>query len=118
MSGRYLEDFAVGQSLGSGRLKVEAAAIKSFAAEFDPQPFHLDDEAAKGSFFGGLAASGWHTVNRRRKLTRDRRPKLTRLFVTAADGSARPGGAGRGSVAQPGRARVGETLAALPVKGH
>jgi acyl dehydratase len=58
----YLEDFAVGQKFGSGRLKVDAARIKSFAAEFDPQPFHLDDAAARGTIFGGLAASGWHTA--------------------------------------------------------
>ena len=62
MTGRYLEDFAVGQTFGSGRLRVEKARIKTFAAEFDPQPFHLDEEAARGSIFGGLAASGWHTA--------------------------------------------------------
>ncbi|MBV9287098.1 MAG: MaoC family dehydratase [Hyphomicrobiales bacterium] len=62
MTRRYLEDFAVGQTFASGRLKVEAAAIKAFATEFDPQPFHLDEAAAQGSFFGSLAASGWHTA--------------------------------------------------------
>jgi acyl dehydratase len=62
MSGRYLEDFAVGQTFASGRLTVEAAEIKAFAAAFDPQPFHLDEEAARQSFFKGLAASGWHTA--------------------------------------------------------
>ncbi len=62
MTGQYLEDFAAGQSYGSGRLRVEEERIKSFAAEFDPQPFHLDAEAARRSFFGGLAASGWHTA--------------------------------------------------------
>jgi len=40
----------------------DAARIKSFAAEFDPQPFHLDEQAARASIFGGLAASGWHTA--------------------------------------------------------
>ncbi len=59
---RYLEDFTPGQKFGSGRARVDAARIKSFAAEFDPQPFHLDEEAARGSLFGGLAASGWHTA--------------------------------------------------------
>jgi acyl dehydratase len=58
----YLEDLAVGQRFGSGRARVEAEAIKAFASQFDPQPFHLDDEAAKESFFRGLAASGWHTA--------------------------------------------------------
>jgi acyl dehydratase len=59
---KYLEDFAAGQTFESGRLLVERDRIKSFAAEFDPQPFHLDEEAARQSLFGGLAASGWHTA--------------------------------------------------------
>ena len=60
---RYLEDFAPGQKYGGRtRLVVSAERIKSFAAEFDPQPFHLDDAAARGSIFRGLAASGWHTA--------------------------------------------------------
>ena len=59
---RYLEDFAVGQKYGSTTLKVDEERIKRFAAEFDPQPFHLDEAAARGSLFGGLAASGWHTA--------------------------------------------------------
>jgi acyl dehydratase len=58
----YLEDFAAGQRYGSGRLSVDKERIKAFAAEFDPQPFHMDDEAARASIFGGLAASGWHTA--------------------------------------------------------
>jgi len=62
MTKRYLEDFAVGQRFGSGRARIDAARIKSFAAEFDPQPFHLDDAAARDSVFQGLAASGWHTA--------------------------------------------------------
>jgi acyl dehydratase len=59
---QYFEDFSVGQKFASGRLTVDAVAIKSFAREYDPQPFHLDDEAARESLFGGLAASGWHTA--------------------------------------------------------
>jgi acyl dehydratase len=59
---RFLEDFAVGQKFGSGRLRVDTAQIKAFAAEYDPQPFHLDEEAARRSLFQGLAASGWHTA--------------------------------------------------------
>ncbi len=62
MSERYLEDYAVGQRFGSGRLRVDKDRIKSFAAEFDPQPFHLDEEAARGTIFQGLAASGCHTA--------------------------------------------------------
>ncbi len=62
MTERYLEDFAVGQRYGSGRISVDEARIKSFAGEFDPQPYHLDAAAARRSIFGGLAASGWHTA--------------------------------------------------------
>ena len=62
MTSRHLEDFAVGQTYGSGRIRIEGDRIKSFAAEFDPQPFHLDDDAARNSIFRGLAASGWHTA--------------------------------------------------------
>ena len=58
----YLEDFEVGQTYRSSRLRVEADEIKRFAAEFDPQPFHLNDEAARATIFKGLAASGWHTA--------------------------------------------------------
>lgn len=62
MTERYLDDFAVGQTFVSGRLRVDEEQIKRFASEFDPQAFHLDDEAARGTIFGGLAASGWHTA--------------------------------------------------------
>jgi acyl dehydratase len=62
MSGRYLEDFAVGQTFGSGRLRISGEQIKAFATEFDPQPFHLNEEAAQDTIFQGLAASGWHTA--------------------------------------------------------
>ena len=62
MTGRYLEDYAVGQTFGSGKLRVDEDQIKRFAAEFDPQPFHLEERAARESIFRGLAASGWHTA--------------------------------------------------------
>jgi acyl dehydratase len=62
MTERYLEDFAPGQTFGSGRIRIDADRIKSFAAEFDPQPFHVDETAATNSIFRGLAASGWHTA--------------------------------------------------------
>ncbi len=58
----YLDDFEVGQTYGSGIARVEADRLKSFAAEFDPQPFHLADEGAAGTIFGHLAASGWYTA--------------------------------------------------------
>jgi acyl dehydratase len=75
---QYFEDFSIGQKFGSGRSRVEAAEIKEFAARFDPQPFHLDEEAARGTLFGGLAASGWHTA-----------AMTMRLLV---DGAFRPAG--------------------------
>jgi acyl dehydratase len=58
----YFEDFAVGQKFATGRRRVEAEEIVEFAAKYDPQPFHLDAQAAKTSLFGGLAASGWHSA--------------------------------------------------------
>jgi acyl dehydratase len=58
----YLEDLHVGRRFRSATHTVDAQQIKAFAAEFDPQPFHLDDEAARGTLFRGLAASGWHTA--------------------------------------------------------
>jgi len=62
MTVRYLEDFSPGQIYGSGRLTVDAERIKRFATEFDPQPFHIDEAAARNTIFKGLAASGWHTA--------------------------------------------------------
>jgi acyl dehydratase len=62
MTELFLEDFAVGQRFISGTRSLTADEIKTFAASFDPQPFHTDEVAAKTSFFRGLAASGWHTA--------------------------------------------------------
>lgn len=58
----YLDDLRVGQRFTSGTYLMDASRIKEFAAEFDPQPFHLDEKAAEASVFKGLAASGWHTA--------------------------------------------------------
>jgi len=97
---RYLEDFSAGQKFGSGRLRVERERIKSFAAEFDPQPFHLDEAAADKSLFGGLAASGWHTA-----------AMTMRLLV---DGELKPAGgilgAGFDEFRWPRPARPGDEL--------
>ncbi len=66
---RYLDDFRVGQKfVGADRVRVEVAEIHAFARQFDPQPFHLDEAAAKASIFRGLAASGWHTAAMTMKL--------------------------------------------------
>jgi acyl dehydratase len=58
----YLDELQVGQRFVSRSHALDEAQIKAFAAQFDPQPFHLDDAAAKDSLFAGLAASGWHTA--------------------------------------------------------
>ena len=58
----FFDDLSVGQRFSSSSHTVDAAQIKAFAAQFDPQPFHLDGEAARATLFGGLAASGWHTA--------------------------------------------------------
>ncbi|GAC1329271.1 MAG: MaoC family dehydratase [Beijerinckiaceae bacterium] len=57
----WLEDLTVGQQFVSGTHTLTAEEIKAFAAAYDPQPFHLDEAAARHTLFGGLAASGWHT---------------------------------------------------------
>ncbi len=59
---RYLEDLSVGQRYAGGSVALDAEAIRAFAGAFDPQPFHLDEAAAQASIFGGLVASGWHTM--------------------------------------------------------
>lgn len=59
---RYLDDLKAGDRFTSAEHALDETQIKAFAAQFDPQPFHLDDGAAKSTMFGGLAASGWHTA--------------------------------------------------------
>lgn len=59
---KYLEDFTVGQVFTYPPHTVSEDEIIAFARAYDPQPFHLDKEAAKQSLFGGLCASGWHTA--------------------------------------------------------
>ncbi|MBU6257943.1 MAG: MaoC family dehydratase [Burkholderiales bacterium] len=57
----YWEDFPIGQQRDFGAMPVRREAVLEFARQFDPQPFHLDDDAARDSLFGALCASGWHT---------------------------------------------------------
>ena len=62
MDGRYFEDFRPGEVIDLGTYpELTESEIISFALQWDPQPFHVDPEAAKESIFGGLIASGWHT---------------------------------------------------------
>lgn len=58
----YFDDLSVGQRFTSSSATIGAADIKAFAEVFDPQPFHIDDDDARSSLFGGLVASGWHTA--------------------------------------------------------
>lgn len=62
MAATFLEDFTPGATLAFGQRTVTREEIVAFAAQFDPQPFHLDEALAQQSPFGGLIASGWHTV--------------------------------------------------------
>src|SRR5436190_5646008 len=100
MPGRYFEDYAVGQTFGSGTIAVTAERIKSFGREFDPQPFHTDEEAARHSFFGGLVASGWHTAAMSMRLFVD-------SDITPAEGSI---GAGGSDLSWPRPVRPGDVL--------
>jgi acyl dehydratase len=65
----YWEDFKLGERIEMGRYTFGEAEIVDFARQFDPQPFHVDAEAARKSFFGGLIASGWHTCSVGMRLT-------------------------------------------------
>jgi acyl dehydratase len=62
MTPLYLDDLRVGQRFTSDTHALDEGQLIAFASQFDPQPFHLDAAAAKGMFFGGLVASGWHTA--------------------------------------------------------
>ena len=101
MTRRYFEDFTIGLKFsGSGTTTVTAEAIKAFAREFDPQPFHLDEEAARQSFFGGLVASGWHTAAMTMRL-------LVESDLRPAGGTI---GAGGSDLSWPRPVRPGDVL--------
>jgi acyl dehydratase len=95
----YLDDLEVGQRFTSGTCVVDETEIKAFARQFDPQPFHLDEAAAKATLFGGLAASGWHTAAMTMKLLVDSGLPLAGGIL----------GAG-GEIAWPLPTRPGDTL--------
>jgi acyl dehydratase len=95
----YLDDLRVGQRFTSASHVIDEAQIKAFAREFDPQPFHLDGEAAKATLFGGLAASGWHTAAVTMRL-------LVRGGLPLAGGIIGSGG----EISWPKPTRPGDTL--------
>ncbi|WP_049987483.1 MaoC family dehydratase [Halobellus rufus] len=82
---QYYEDVEVGSTATFGEYEVTAEEIKSFAETYDPQPFHTDEEAAAESMFGGLVASGWHTMAMCMRLTAERPDALAALAGVAAD---------------------------------
>ena len=98
-SALFLEDIFVGQRFVSATHVLDADQIKAFAAQFDPQPFHLDEQTAKDTFFGGLAASGWHVAAITMKLLVD-------------DGASIAGGliGAGGEIAWPSPTRPGDVL--------
>jgi acyl dehydratase len=95
----YLEDLSVGQRFTSGRYEMDEKRMKEFAAEFDPQPFHLDEAAGVQSIFKGLAASGWHTAAATMRLLVDGELALSEGIV----------GVG-GEINWPRPTRAGDTL--------
>jgi acyl dehydratase len=95
----HLDDLHVGQRFTSGSHRLDEEQIKAFAIQFDPQPFHTDKQAAKQTFFKGLAASGWHTAAITMRLNVESGPPLAGGFV----------GAG-GELSWPAPTRPGDVL--------
>jgi acyl dehydratase len=98
----YLEDLTPGQRYGTASATVDLEQIQAFAAQFDPQPFHLDPEAAKQTLFGELVASGWHTMG------------MTMRLIVGSDVQLGWGflGAGVENMDWPHPVRPGDTLRA------
>ena len=98
---KYWEDFKVGEVIELGSCAITEAEVLAFARKYDPQPFHVDAEAARRSIFGGLIASGWHTC-----------ALLMRLSVDAArrDGAAATGSPGLDSCRWLKPVRPGDVL--------
>ncbi len=95
----YFEDFEPGQVFELGSLLVSEDAIVEFARQWDPQPFHVDPDAARASVFGGLIASGWHTG-----------AMWMRLYVDSLLGSASMGSTGIEELRWLAPVRPGDTL--------
>ncbi|HSD10246.1 MAG TPA: MaoC family dehydratase [Candidatus Binatia bacterium] len=101
MGKRHLEDFEVGETFELGSCHVTREEILEFARRYDPQPFHVDEEAARRSIYGGLIASGWHTT-----------AMLMRLLVDGMDGAASMGSPGADEIRWLKPVRPGDTLTA------
>jgi acyl dehydratase len=97
---RYLEDYTVGSCAEIGTYRVTEDEIRAFATRYDPQPFHVDPEAAKTWPYGGLIASGWHTAS-----------MMMRLIVDDfIDGTTSLGSPGLGPIAWKLPVRPGDEL--------
>ncbi|MFW0791827.1 MaoC/PaaZ C-terminal domain-containing protein [Gordonia sp. CPCC 205333] len=83
--GLWLDDLSVGHTITSGTVELNAAAIVEFASQYDPQPFHLDADAARGTFFDGVVASGWHTAALTMRLLADAFPLATGIVGAGVD---------------------------------
>jgi acyl dehydratase len=97
---RYLEDFEPDSVHAAGSVQVSEAEILEFATRYDPQPFHVDAEAARGTIYGGLIASGWHTVALTMRL----------LVDNVFDDAASMGSPGVDEIRWPRPVRPGDTL--------
>ena len=105
METRYLEDFHPGETIELGSRRVDRDEILEFARKYDPQPFHVDEEAGRRSIYGGLIASGWHTL-----------AMLMRLLVDAvASRSASMGSPGIDEIRFLKPVRPGDTIRARMV---
>ena len=95
----YLDDLFTGQRFDSAGHEIDADQIKAFARQFDPQPFHLDEQDAQETFFGGLAASGWHVA-------------AITMKLLVGDGAPIAGGiiGAGGEIAWPNQTRPGDVL--------
>ncbi len=80
----YLDDLTLGQRFTTAEHRLDAERLVAFAAEFDPQPFHVDEAAAQRSLFGGLAASGWHTASITMRLMVTSGPAIAGGLIGAA----------------------------------
>lgn len=102
MTKLYYEDISVGDTFDLGSYTVTREEIVSFATQYDPQPFHIDEEAAKKSPFEGIIASGWHTISITNRLVVDG-------FLNKI---ANQGGLGAESISWSAPVRPGDTLTA------
>jgi acyl dehydratase len=97
---RYFEDYVPGLTVDCGTFTMTEAGIIAFASEYDPQPFHVDPAAAKDGPYGGLIASGWHTISMTMRL-------LVEFYVSPESGL---GAAGVDEIRWPRPVRPGDTL--------